>query len=159
MAAQTLTGATVGSPSPAPDSAAPSRASTTEPGALDDAPSDSERGATPVVASAGASKTAAAKAPVKRVASVGLASSRAGSVGLNRTPSIGGSGAGAARDRPVGGLLGSTSEFRAGAGGAAAGKAKFRPNMRRVQSKAVESDDDECVSPSSYNSSSHEREK
>ncbi|GAA5870840.1 hypothetical protein JCM8547_001721 [Rhodosporidiobolus lusitaniae] len=152
IAAQTLSGSTIAgpSPSPAPESAAASRASTATPApeATDDAPSGSDREAATSAAAAAAaaegrgksSTPAQAKAPVKRVASVGLASSRAGSVGLSRTPSI---GMGAARDRPVGGLLGSTSEFRPGASGTAAGKAKFRPNMRRVQSKAAESDDED----------------
>ncbi|GAA6028530.1 hypothetical protein JCM8097_007266 [Rhodosporidiobolus ruineniae] len=153
-AATTLSGATVSaSPSPAPaERPSTSRASTTDgtatpaPEAVDDAPSGSERddpaasrskSSTPA---AGAPSVAAPKPAVKRIASVGIGSTRAASVGLSRTPSIGG---GAARERPVGGLLGSTSEFRPGASGVGAAKAKFRPNMKRGTTRAVESDDED----------------
>lgn len=65
---------------------------------------------------------------LRRVPSVGVASSRA--------PSIG-------RDRPVGGLLGSQSQFKgAGAGGSATGattgKPKFRPNVAAAAARKKE---------------------
>ncbi|GAA6021641.1 hypothetical protein JCM10207_008094 [Rhodosporidiobolus poonsookiae] len=155
-AATTLSGQqVVATPSPAPESTAASRASTSdgtptpapqEHGQVDDAPSGDERAADSRAGSA--APASAAKPSIKRVASVGRASSRAPSVGLSRTPSVGaGASGGAARDRPVGGLLGSTSEFRAGGAAAsagAAGKPRFKPNMRRTQ-RVVESDDDEDV--------------
>lgn len=155
VAAQTLSGAAAvtaaggagPSPSPAPErSAASSRASSTAestpappPGATDDAPNDA--------ASRGSGdKPARAAAGVRRVPSVGVGSTRAPSVGLlARTPSIGPPGVGTMRERPVGGLLGSTSEFRPSANaGTSSGKAKFKPNMKR-RDKALEVSDDECV--------------
>ncbi|BGP17697.1 hypothetical protein JCM10213_005275 [Rhodosporidiobolus nylandii] len=148
--ATTLTGATVSaSPSPAPDAsrASTSEAATPAPEAVDDAPSGSEREREPSGGSSAPGSrlgTPAASGPpkpaVKRVASVGIASSRAGSVGLSRTPSVGQG----AREGRVGGLLGSTSEFRAGAGGAT-GRAKFRPNMRKGALREAASDDDDDV--------------
>ncbi|GAA5983417.1 hypothetical protein JCM11641_007842 [Rhodosporidiobolus odoratus] len=146
--ATTLTGAQVSaSPSPAPEQSR-SRSRTTEaatpaPEAVDDAPSGSEREAATQGEGKGkmpASLAAVAKPAVKRVASVGIGSSRAGSVGLSRAPSV---GSAAGRDRPVGGLLGSTSEFRTGAGGSTLAKSKFRPNMKRGAQRAVESDDED----------------
>ena len=154
VAAQTLSGAAAAtattaaapSPSPAPErSAASSRASSTAestpappPGATDDAPNDTS--------GRGGDKPARAAPSVRRVPSVGVGSTRAPSVGLlARTPSIGPPGVGTMRERPVGGLLGSTSEFRPSANaGTSSGKAKFKPNMKR-RDKALELSDDECV--------------
>ncbi|TKA55522.1 hypothetical protein B0A53_02698 [Rhodotorula sp. CCFEE 5036] len=156
VAAQTLSGAAAitaaggagPSPSPAPErSAASSRASSTAestpappPGATDDAPNDASGGR------GGGDKPARAAAGVRRVPSVGVGSTRAPSVGLlARTPSIGPPGVGTMRERPVGGLLGSTSEFRPSANaGTSSGKAKFKPNMKR-RDKALEVSDDEDV--------------
>lgn len=154
VAAQTLSGAAAAtattaaapSPSPAPErSAASSRASSTAestptppPGATDDAPNDTS--------GRGGDKPARAAPSVRRVPSVGVGSTRAPSVGLlARTPSIGPPGVGTMRERPVGGLLGSTSEFRPSANaGTSSGKAKFKPNMKR-RDKALELSDDEDV--------------
>ncbi|GAA5906211.1 hypothetical protein JCM6882_006077 [Rhodosporidiobolus microsporus] len=152
----TLSGASIAaaanapSPSPAPESR--EATATPAPEAVDDAPSEAEsrsKSSTPAAGGGGTPGPSAPKPAVKRVASVGVGSTRASSVGLSRTPSIGAGAGGAAggtagRDRPVGGLLGSTSEFRPGAAGAG-GKAKFRPNMKRGTQRAVEDDEDEDV--------------
>ncbi|BGP41444.1 hypothetical protein JCM10449v2_005425 [Rhodotorula kratochvilovae] len=168
IGAHTLTGAVVNdqpsaSPSPAPaasraSSVAASLAGEPTPAptdATDDAPEGADDAAAGPSSPRKKAAAPAASAPqrrasVKRVASVGVGSMRAPSVGvgMSRTPSIGaGAAAGpAARDRPVGGLLGSTSEFRPGAaaaGGATGSKPKFKPNMRRTQ--RVEESDDEDV--------------
>ncbi|GAA5843990.1 hypothetical protein JCM11251_005935 [Rhodosporidiobolus azoricus] len=149
--ASVATAAATASPSPAPE--AREATATPAPEAVDDAPSEAERegsvasrskSSTPAAGTPGPSSAAAGapKPAVRRVASVGVGSSRAGSVGLSRTPSIGAGASGAGRDRPVGGLLGSTSEFRAGAAGVG-GKAKFRPNMRKAANRAVEDDEED----------------
>ncbi|GJN90230.1 hypothetical protein Rhopal_003229-T1 [Rhodotorula paludigena] len=160
ISAHTLAGTTVAaqhpdapsaSPSPAPDpsTASASRASsssamTPAPEQTEDAPMDTDDA--PAL-STGAKAAPQRRASVKRVASVGVGSSRAPSVGMSRTPSAGGVAA-PLRERPVGGLLGSTSEFRPGASGSgsaaggAGGKPKFKPNMRRKE-RVVESDDED----------------
>ncbi|GEM08744.1 hypothetical protein Rt10032_c06g2761 [Rhodotorula toruloides] len=154
VGATTLSGATIdtntASPSPQPaaadSSASASRASSVSAAsgasgtpapfveATEDAPEPSNTAAS---SSAGPQR----RSSVKRVPSVGVVSTRAPSVGLVRTPSIGLAGG---RDRPVGGLLGSTSEFRkdATAGPSAGRSTKFKPNMRRKE-RVVEDDEDD----------------
>ncbi|GAA5987556.1 hypothetical protein JCM10908_002006 [Rhodotorula pacifica] len=163
VAAQTLSGAADptpangASPSPAPErSAASSRASsaatsTPAPGATDDAPNDTSNGAGGAAGRGDKPRPGGSSSGIRRMPSVGVGSTRAPSVGLlARTPSIGPQGgSGTLRERPVGGLLGSTSEFRpsanaGAAGGSGTGKAKFKPNMKR-RDKVLEQSDDEDV--------------
>ncbi|BGP56461.1 hypothetical protein JCM8202_001798 [Rhodotorula sphaerocarpa] len=157
VAHDTASTASTASPSPAPEPS--SRASSTAagtpapPAATEDAPNDAGTAASKATDKAGEAKprSGSAAAAVRRLPSVGVGSTRAPSVGLSaRTPSVGPHGSSSLRDRPVGGLLGSTSEFRpaAGAGSSAAGaagaKAKFRPNMKR-RDKVLDQSDDEDV--------------
>ncbi|GAA5852065.1 hypothetical protein JCM9279_005046 [Rhodotorula babjevae] len=117
--------------------------------ATDDAPPP------PAPTSAAAAAAPQRRASVKRVASVGVGSTRAPSVGssMSRTPSLGPNAATPAPERaprPVGGLLAVNSEYRASAssshtGASAAGaRPKFKPNMRRSL-KVQDDDDDEDV--------------
>lgn len=153
VGATTLSGATIDAnnasppqPAAADSSASASRASSVSAarGASGTpAPTDEAMEDAPESSTAAATSTSAApqrRASVKRVPSVGVGSTRAPSVGLARTPSIGLAGG---RDRPVGGLLGSTSEFRrdATAGTSATKGTKFKPNMRRKE-RVVESDEE-----------------
>lgn len=146
--------AAAASPSPAPERSTSSRASSSAAAAAatEDAPNDATT--TTGTGTGSGTKPVPSRGPtttrsLRRLPSVGVGSTRAPSVGLAaaRTPSIGPPGSGSLRDRPVGGLLGSTSEFRpsaaAAAGGTAgSGKAKFKPNMKR-RDKLVEHSDDE----------------
>ncbi|GAA5821158.1 hypothetical protein JCM3770_005697 [Rhodotorula araucariae] len=161
IGAHTLAGAVIqdqpsASPSPAPAASRASSVAGSVADAVADAPDTADDAPGP---SSPRKKAPAASAPqrrasVKRVASVGVGSTRAPSVGvgMSRTPSLGGGAAPAAgptaRDRPVGGLLGSTSEFRPGAAAAAAAgaggaKPKFKPNMRRA--RRVDDSEDEDI--------------
>ncbi|BGP33391.1 hypothetical protein JCM10296v2_005191 [Rhodotorula toruloides] len=154
VGATTLSGATIdtntASPSPQPaavdSSASASRASSVSaPRGASGTPAPSveatEDAPEPPNTAASSSAAPQRRSSVKRVPSVGVGSTRAPSVGLARTPSIGLAGG---RDRPVGGLLGSTSEFRrdATAGPSTARGTKFKPNMRRKE-RVVDDDEDD----------------
>ncbi|GAA5904777.1 hypothetical protein JCM8208_001351 [Rhodotorula glutinis] len=148
IAATTLSGPLASaspSASPAPPPPPPPHANnpdTDNPDATDDAPATSAPPPAPQ-----------RRASVKRVASVGVGSTRAPSVGssMSRTPSLGPNAASTPAPeraaRPVGGLLAVNSEYRAqatGPGASAGARPKFKPNMRRSL-KVQDDDDDEDV--------------
>ncbi|GAA5873934.1 hypothetical protein JCM16303_002634 [Sporobolomyces ruberrimus] len=123
------------SPSPAPsNSAEPTSRSRTATASATPAPPDGQDTNMAMQDAAEPTQRSSASSNLRRVPSVGVASSRA--------PSIG-------RERQVGGLLGSQSQFK-GAGGAAGGKPKFRPNVAAAAAKKKEkeqqySDEDDDV--------------
>ncbi|GAA5933443.1 DNA-directed RNA polymerase III subunit C53 [Sporobolomyces koalae] len=125
------TGEGSNSPSPAPE---PRSRTATSTGSLTPAPSEDV-----AMEDAPLDGTTLARASsVKRVPSVGIASSR--------TPSLG-----VTSSRSVGGLLGSQSQFNKAPGtGTATGKPKFRPNVaaaaaRKKEKEQQYSDDDDDV--------------
>ncbi|GAA6019134.1 hypothetical protein JCM11491_002859 [Sporobolomyces phaffii] len=126
------------SPSPAPSAAAASSRSRTASASATPAPhgGDGDDDAAMEDAPAATQRSTTTTGSLRRVPSVGVASSRA--------PSIG-------RERQVGGLLGSQSQFKgAGAGAAAGAKPKFRPNVaaaaaRKKEKEQQYSDDEDDV--------------